>query len=280
MGVAKKVKDATKKLSGSAAKTGKDVANKSKVVAKKGKEAVKKTIASVTSKTPEAKVDAPAVINRSAPREKVWGYKLTQVSKVLEKRGFTTSIVSSLEDAKNVVMKDILPAIQPKTVSFGGSMTVLDAGLLDALLATKGLDVLNTFDFSIGLDAMIELRRQALLTDLFLCSANALTLDGTVMLLDGFGNRSAAVQFGPKNVVLLVGRNKICKDVEEGFWRVKNMAAPANAIRLNKKTPCTETGYCMDCNSPDRICSTWTLTNRSAPKGRIHVILIDAEVGF
>jgi hypothetical protein len=159
-------------------------------------------------------------------------------------------------------------------------MTVREAGLVEALKARPELEILDTFDMSIGMPAMLELRRRALLCDLFLCSANALTRDGQLVLVDGIGNRTAAVQYGPRKVILLVGRNKICTTLEAAFDRIKGMAAPANGIRLNRKTPCVKTGYCMDCNSPDRMCSAWAILQRCFPVGRIHVVLIDEEAGF
>jgi L-lactate utilization protein LutB len=218
------------------------------------------------------------------PRESAWGLLLQKTGLALQKRGFSVSIAASLGDAAALVMDSLLPAAQKeigvKTVSFGGSMTVLEAGLLDALKARPELEVMDTFDMSIGAPAMLELRRRSLLCDLFLCSVNALSRDGQLVLVDGQGNRTAAVQYGPRKVILLVGRNKICTTVEAAFDRVKGMASPANAMRLDKKTPCAKTGYCMDCNSPDRICTVWALLQRCFPAGRIHVVLIDEEAGF
>lgn len=218
------------------------------------------------------------------PRESAFAVILEKTGARLAKNGFGVSIASSLSDAAALVMDDLLPALQKeigvKVVSFGGSMTVREAGLLEAFKARPELTVMDTFDMSIGLPAMLELRRQALLSDLFLCSANALTRDGQLLLVDGFGNRTAAVQYGPRKVILLVGRNKLCTDLPAAFDRVKGLAAPANGIRLNKKTPCVKTGYCMDCNSPERMCSVWAILQRSYPVGRTHVVLIDEEVGF
>jgi L-lactate utilization protein LutB len=127
---------------------------------------------------------------------------------------------------------------------------------------------------------MAELRRQALLVDLFITGANAVTETGKLVNLDMYGNRVAGITFGPKHVVILVGRNKIVGDVEEAMWRVKDYAAPVNALRLEKKTPCVKTSYCEECRSPDRICNTWTITEKSFPKGRVKVILINKEMGF
>jgi hypothetical protein len=94
------------------------------------------------------------------------------------------------------------------------------------------------------------------------------------------GNRVGAITFGPKHVVILVGRNKIVASLDEALFRVKNYAAPVNAMRLNKKTPCVKTSYCEECKSPDRICNYWTITEKSFPKGRLKVILINQDLGF
>ncbi len=233
--------------------------------------------AASAKKAPAAKV-APAEFQ--AGLEHVWKLRLAEVAATLEKHGFETSVVDNAAAASELVMKTLLPQSKARSVSFGGSMTVMGTGLYDTLKKAKGLDVLDTNDTSNGLAAMIEMRRKALTCDFYLTSVNALSRDGVLMILDGIGNRGASVQFGPLKVVLLVGRNKICDDVESGIERVKSYAAPANAARLSKKTPCTKTGYCMDCASPERICSVWTLVERCAPKGRIHVVLINEEIGF
>ena len=105
-----------------------------------------------------------------------------------------------------------------------------------------------------------------------------MTETGKLVNLDMYGNRIAAITFGPKHVVILVGRNKIVPDVDEAMFRIKNYAAPINAMRLDKKTPCVKTSYCEE--SSDRICNTWTITEKSFPKGRIKIILINEDMGF
>ncbi len=136
------------------------------------------------------------------------------------------------------------------------------------------------FDKDVSNEEKAELRRQALLVDLFITGTNAVTETGTLVNLDMYGNRIAAITFGPKNVVILVGRNKIVADVDEAMFRIKNYAAPINSMRLDKKTPCAKTSYCDECNSPDRICNTWTITEKSFPKGRVKVVLINEDMGF
>jgi len=215
-----------------------------------------------------------------AGRKSAWIIILQQVAGKLVERGFGVSIASTLEDAADLIMGPLLAESGAKVIAFGGSMTVREAGLLEMFLARKDLTVMNTIDTSMDKAALLELRRQALLCDLFLCSTNALTRDGELVLVDGIGNRTAAVQYGPRKVILLVGRNKICTNMDEAVTRIKGLASPANVLRLGRQTPCAKTGYCTDCNSPDRICTYWTTVQRSAPAGRIHVVLIDEECGF
>lgn len=116
--------------------------------------------------------------------------------------------------------------------------------------------------------------------DLFLTGSNAVTESGILVNLDMIGNRVAALIFGPKYVLIVVGRNKLVPDLERGMARVKNVAAPLNAIRHNCKTPCVTTSFCHDCQSPDRICNTWMITEKAYPKGRIKVVLINEDLGL
>jgi hypothetical protein len=113
-----------------------------------------------------------------------------------------------------------------------------------------------------------------------LTGTNAVTEGGQLVNLDMTGNRTGGIAFGPKHVVIVVGRNKIVADLEEAFYRIKNYAAPTNAMRLNKKTPCVKTSHCEECKSPDRICNTWSIMEKSFPKGRIKVVLINADLGL
>ena len=107
-----------------------------------------------------------------------------------------------------------------------------------------------------------------------------MTETGQLVNLDMIGNRVGALTFGPKNVIILVGRNKIVPDLDEAMFRIKNYAAPVNTMRLDKKTPCAKTSFCGDCKSPDRICNTWTITEKSFPKKRVIIILINKDLGF
>ena len=128
---------------------------------------------------------------------------------------------------------------------------------------------------------MIERRRRALLVDLFLTGTNAVTEQGVLVNLDMVGNRVAPMIFGPRTVVLVIGRNKIVRDLDEAMTRIKDRAAPLNAIRHTAlKTPCMKTSFCIDCSSPDRICNAWTIIEKSFPRSRIKVILVNEDLGL
>ena len=159
-------------------------------------------------------------------------------------------------------------------------MTFAKSGLYEDLKNRNNFDILDTYDKSLSIEEKTEMRRQALLTDLFITGTNAVTEDGFLVNLDMIGNRIGALTFGPKNVLVLVGRNKIVADVESAVSRIKEYVAPTNAIRLDMKTPCVKTGECADCNSSARICNTWTITEKSFPKKRVKIILINEDMGL
>jgi L-lactate utilization protein LutB len=206
--------------------------------------------------------------------------RLAELKKALVKNNFEVFLADDAEEAKKVALGAIIPEIKPKSISWGGSMTFTASGLYDALKHYNEVKVIDTFDKSISHEEMLERRRQALLTDLFITGTNAVTESGQLVNLDMIGNRIAALTFGPKFVIVLLGRNKIVKDVKAAMDRIKNYTAPVNAMRLDKKTPCAETSYCDECKSPGRICNTWTITEKSFPKGRVKVILINESLGL
>jgi L-lactate utilization protein LutB len=214
------------------------------------------------------------------PLRRYWELRLEETAGALRANGFEAVVVPDATAAREVVVDRILAETAPKSVSWGGSMTFSGSGLYDALRERRDLEVLDTFDKSLSPAESRELRRRALTVDLFVTGTNAVTETGVLVNLDMWGNRVAAITFGPRHVVILAGRNKVVADLDEALFRVKNVAAPANAIRLDKKTPCVPTGRCQDCNSPDRICNYWTITEKSFPKGRIRVVLINADLGL
>ena len=165
------------------------------------------------------------------------------------------------------------------TVSWGGSLTV-DALNITKMAEEKGYKVIDR-DKAPTPAERSALMRQALLCDTFLTGSNAITEDGQLVNIDGNGNRVAAMIFGPKQVIVVAGMNKVVKTVEDAFIRAKMTAAPANRQRFpNLKTPCGETGACADCLSPDSICAFVVGTRLCKPAGRIKVILIGEDLGL
>ena len=214
------------------------------------------------------------------PIENYWKIRLEDMKIALEANNFEVFIAQSREDAKALFLNEVFPKTDAKTVSWGGSMTFIATGLYDALKNMPELTVLDTFDQRISAEEATERRRQALLSDLFITGTNAVTETGQLVNLDMTGNRVAAFAFGPKQVVIFVGRNKIVPDLDEAMFRIKNYVAPINVMRLDKKTPCAKTSVCEECKSPDRLCNSWSITEKSFPKGRIKIVLINEEMGF
>ncbi|MDP2645873.1 MAG: lactate utilization protein [Desulfobacterales bacterium] len=214
------------------------------------------------------------------PAQHYWSLRLAALKKRLEANNFKVYVAQDASAAGKLVLEEILPALKPKLISWGGSMTFVETGLYHALKERKGTEILDTYDQKISAKAMLERRRQGLLADVYFTGVNALTECGQLVNLDMYGNRVAALTFGPRHVVALAGRNKIVGDLDDALFRIKNYAAPTNTLRLDKKTPCVKTGFCEDCVSPDRICNTWTITEKSLPKGRIKVVLINQDIGL
>ncbi len=209
-----------------------------------------------------------------------WRMRLESVKKTLEKNNFEAFVANNGQEANAIVQKQIMTREDVKSISWGGSKTFLSIGLYDAIKANSDLEILDVFNKGIPAEEHMEIRRKSLFVDLFITGTNAVTETGQLVNLDMIGNRVAAITFGPKYVVILVGRNKIVHDLDAAMFRVKNYAAPTNAMRLDMKTPCVKTSFCEECNSPDRICNTWTITEKSFPKERVKVILINADLGL
>lgn len=214
------------------------------------------------------------------PVNNYWELRLNDLKESFEGNNFEVFIAENAEAAKNIVLNEIIPSLSPRSVSWGGSVSMVATGLYDVLKDSGDLEVIDTYDKSISKEDMVERRRQALLSDLFITGTNAVTEDGWLVNLDMIGNRVAAITFGPKNVIVVVGRNKVVPGLEEAIDRIKDYVAPVNTMRLDKKTPCRTTGVCHDCSSPDRICNVWGITEKSFPKGRIKVVLVNEDLGF
>ena len=195
-----------------------------------------------------------------------------KVIKGLESRNMTGYYAETKEEALKIALS-LIP--EGCSVTMGGAMSAHEIGLPQALAA-------GNYNF-IDRDK-IEDKRAAMLAaydaDYFLASANAMTEDGILVNIDGNANRVSAIAQGPKNVLFIIGMNKICIDVDSALKRARNVAAPINAQRFGLDTPCTKTGSCMNCKSPDTICCQFLITRYSKHPGRIKVFLVNDFLGF
>ena len=195
-----------------------------------------------------------------------------KVIKGLESRQMSGYYAADMEEALKIALS-LIP--EGSTVTMGGAMSAHEIGLPQALAE-------GNYNF-IDRDKM-EDKRAAMLAaydaDFFLASANAMTEDGVIINIDGNANRVSAIAQGPRHVIFIVGMNKICDDVDGALKRARNVAAPINAQRFGLNTPCTKTGSCMDCKTPDTICCQFLITRYSKHPGRIHVILVNDYLGF
>lgn len=205
---------------------------------------------------------------------------LQECRAALTANGFDVYIARDPVHARQIFFEKILPEVKSGLVSWADSMTMEETGVLAELLANAEIEMIKTFDPEAERGEIIERRRQALLADLFLTGCNAVTANGKLVNLDMIGNRIGGISFGPKKVVLFVGQNKIVPDLESAFARIRNRAAPLNAMRHDFPTPCAKTGRCHDCNSPKRICNTWSILDKCFPAGRIKVVLIEGAFGL
>ena len=198
----------------------------------------------------------------------------------LRRHRFEAETVKDAE-AAFALMKAVVEAENPQLVSFGDSMTMRGTGIVEWLRSNGRLTLLDGFDASKPYEERLEIRRRALLSDLFITGVNAVTEQGTLHWLDKVGNRIAPVAFGPRKVVIVAGRNKIVADRAQAEERIRTIAAPQNVARHpGFRTPCARTGVCSDCNSPDRVCNTRMEMLRCWPAGRVLVVLIDQELGL
>ena len=193
----------------------------------------------------------------------------------LKARHFEACYCADTEEAQQKLLEWIP---QEDTVAWGGSQTLAEIGAQDMLRA-RG-QVLIDRDKAQTPAERNTLMRQALTADTFLMSSNAITEDGQLVNMDGNGNRAAALVFGPRQVIVVAGLNKVAKDLDAAIARVRGTAAPTNAQRFPVNTPCKITGTCADCKSPDCICANMVITRISKPAGKIKVILIGETLGM
>ena len=195
-----------------------------------------------------------------------------KVIKGLESRNMTGYYAADKEEALKKAL-ELIP--EGSTVTMGGSMSANEIGLVEAVKS----DRYKFIDRNTAADKHAA-ELEAYNADFYLASVNAITEDGILVNIDGNANRVSAIAYGPKKVIFIVGMNKVCDDIDGAMKRARNLAAPINAQRFGLSTPCTETGSCFNCKSPDTICCQFLITRFSKHEGRIHVVLVNDNLGF
>lgn len=190
-------------------------------------------------------------------------------------RGIEGYYCSTKEEALLMAERFLTPGC---SVSWGGSMTLEEIGLIDVLKASDY--VVYDRKTARNEEEYKELYGKIATCDNFFMSSNAITMDGELINIDGTGNRVACLIHGPSNVIIVAGMNKVVTDVENGVKRVRNMAAPANTVRLSRNTPCATLGRCGNCLNEDTICAQLVITRKSMIPNRIKVILVGEELGY
>ena len=196
--------------------------------------------------------------------------------KNLARRNMQAFYCPTAEEAVSKVL-ELIPA--GSSVTWGGSMSIRDIGIPDALRAKGCYDVLDR-DLVEGDEAKVQMYVRAFTTDVYLSSANAISEDGVIVNIDGNGNRVAAITWGPKKVIFVVGMNKVMPTVESALARARGVAAATNAQRFDIDTPCRTTGCCMNCNSPQSICSYIHFLRNSRGGNRHIVVLVGEDLGY
>ncbi len=200
---------------------------------------------------------------------------LNEVIKGLKSRNINGYFAENKKEALEIALSLMEKG---KTVGWGGSMSVREIGLYDEIL--KGDFITFNRDTCETAERKREIELKTLGADYFLCSCNAVTKDGILINIDGFANRVAAIAYGPQRVIMIVGVNKICDDLDSAIIRARQTAAVRNAQRFPIDTPCKKTGNCADCKSPDTICCQFLATRFSRDKDRMHLILVNEDLGF
>jgi len=194
----------------------------------------------------------------------------------LKRHGFDAHFFKDIESAKMFILNMIL---SHETFGFGGSDTVRSMGIIEEL-KLKGKTIYDHWEKGISKEEDLNIRLMQGRCDCFLCSANAISMTGEIVNVDGIGNRVNAMTFGPRKVIIIAGVNKIVPDLDSALKRVKEIAGPMRARSLNMNTPCSETALCNDCNSPQRICRITVILHRKPMLTDISVILINEPMGY
>lgn len=202
--------------------------------------------------------------------------KIIRTIEALEKNNMNGYLVENEEELIDKI-KEIVS--EGSMVACGGSISLFETGVIDHLRSDR-YKFLDRYKEGLTKEEIVKIYKEAFFADAYFSSSNAITEDGQLYNVDGNGNRVVALLYGPEKVIIICGINKIVPTLDDAIKRNKTVSAPANAKRLNKNTPCTKVGYCMNCNSKERICSEYTVIKRQSIKGRIHVIFLNKEIGY
>jgi L-lactate utilization protein LutB len=202
--------------------------------------------------------------------------KIERTIKALNDNNMNGYLVNTKEELIDKI-KEIVE--EKAVVSCGGSMSLFETGVIEHLRSDR-YRFLDRYKEGLTQEEINKIFRDTFYADAFFSSSNAVTEDGKLYNVDGNGNRVAAMLFGPNKVIIVVGENKIVKNIDEAIKRNREISAPANAKRLNKSTPCTKVGYCMDCKNTDKICREYTVISSQGNKDRIHIIFLNEQIGY
>ncbi|MTI69226.1 MAG: lactate utilization protein [Firmicutes bacterium] len=202
-----------------------------------------------------------------------------RVEKTIENLKKNNMKACFVEDEKGVIEKIKELLNDEDTVAVGGSMTLFETGVID-LLRDGNYNFLDRYEEGLKPEDVKEIYRKSFSADAYFSSSNAITTEGELYNVDGRGNRVSAMIYGPDKVIVVAGVNKIVKDLDDAIKRNREIAAPANTKRLDMNTPCKEVGYCMDCSSEQRICSDYVVMGKQLIKDRVHVIIVNKDLGY
>lgn len=212
-----------------------------------------------------------------SPKALAYARQAESIIKKLKLRKMDGFYCATTDEAKEKLLELLNESGKKKTVSYGGSMTIDDNGFKD-IVTENGHELIVRENYRTD-EEVKECKAKIVTSDVFLMSTNAITLDGELINIDGRGNRVSFLIYGPDEVIIIAGMNKVVSNVEDGIRRVRNIATPANTIRLNRNTPCAASGRCADCLS-ESICCQIVVTRASMIPGRIKVILVGEELGY
>jgi len=201
------------------------------------------------------------------------GYKTVEA---LRKNRFEATFLETRDETANAVIEMISPGME---VAFGGSQTAKQLNL-QQMVIDKGATILDHNATGLSDEQKMEVMRRQQICDVFICSSNAISLQGELFNIDGNGNRVAAMAFGPRRVIVIAGVNKLVADEEAAWQRIRTIAAPINFKRLNRPNPCTKQGVCMNCNLPTRGCNIYVATRRKPPMMDFSVFIVNDSMGF